>query len=232
MGKAVTRMEKKKTVLRVVRFTLLAAILLMALYLYKKGNFSVQALLDFAPKEPGKAAVGLLLLYAAKSATVFFPLVILEIAAGHLFSPWLALGINFAGIVIILTVPYWIGCAAGLDVIQTLVAKYPRFGEIVEKQQRNTFFLCYFLRAISCLPGDIVTMYLGATRTPYWQNLIGGMLGILPRMVLATRMGTSIQDPHSPAFWLSAILMVALALLSVLWHSLYRRRLKKKTPEQ
>lgn len=192
-------------------------------------NVSVETLLAFTPQDPVKAMIIMLLLYALKSATVFFPLIILEIAVGHLFSPWAALGINFVGMLIILTIPYSIGKAAGIEAIQKLVQKYPRFGEIIEKQQDNALFLCFFLRIISCLPGDVVTMYLGATRTPFWQNLIAGALGVLPGMLLATFMGSSIQNPQSPTFWISAILMVTLSFLSLLLYYIYRRRLRAKT---
>lgn len=201
-------------------------VLLAIVFLLAKGNFSVEALLAFTPKEPAKAATVLLLLYAVKSATLFFPLIILQIAAGHLFSPWTALGVNFAGILIILTIPYLIGHAAGIDGIQKLIVKYPRFRALMGKQKNNALFLCFFLRIISCLPGDVVTMYLGATKTPFWKNLLGGSLGILPGMILATFVGSSIQDPRSPAFWLSAILMVTLSLLSAFLYCLYRRRWK------
>ena len=203
-------------------------LLLATGYLIGNENVSVETLLAFTPKDPAKAAIVMLLLYALKSATIFFPLIILEIAAGHLFSPCVALGINFAGMLIILTIPYLMGKAAGIKAIRKLVQKYPRFGEIIGKQQANALFLCFFLRIISCLPGDVVTMYLGATRTPFWQNLIAGALGVLPGMILATFMGSSIQDPASPAFWLSAILMVTLASLSALLYYAYRRKIQKK----
>ena len=195
-------------------------------------NISVETLLAFTPQDPVKAMIILLLLYALKSVTVFFPVIILEIVVGHLFSPYVALGVNFAGMLIILTIPYLIGKAAGIEAIQKLVQKYPRFGEIIGTQQDNALFLCFFLRIISCLPGDVVTMYLGATRTPFWQNLIAGTLGLLPGMVLATFMGSSIQDPRSPAFWLSAALMVTLAAVSVFLYYLYHRRLQKNRSEK
>lgn len=209
-------------------------LLLVAGYLIGNQNVSVETLLAFTPQDPVKAMIIMLLLYALKSATVFFPLIILEIAVGHLFSPWAALGINFVGMLIVLTIPYLIGKAAGIDAIQKLAQKYPRFGEIIGKQKDNALFLCFFLRIISCLPGDVVTMYLGATRTPFWQNLIIGALGLLPGMILATFMGNSIQDPASPAFWLSAILMATLASLSALLYYAYRRKLQKRaaTEEQ
>lgn len=190
----------------------------------------IQAVLGVMPPGSVWAAVIFLLLYAAKSATVVFPLVLLEIAVGHWFPPWAALGVNLLGILIILSVPYWIGYAAGEDVVDKLIKKHPKFGVLVSKQQDNSFFLCFFLRVISCLPGDIVTMYLGATHTPFWKNIVAGTLGIAPGMVLATLLGSSIQNPRSPAFWLSALLMIALAALSVVFYSLYRRRLQKRNP--
>ena len=221
-------MKQGFSFLKFIRYSLFAAIILAILFLLVKGDFSVQALLEFTPKDPIKAVIIMLLLYALKSATIFFPLIIIEIAVGHLFSYWAALGINFVGMLIILTIPYLIGKTVGIDAIEKLVLKYPRFEKILGKQQDNAFFLCFFLRIISCLPGDVVTMYLGATRTPFWQNLIAGALGVLPGMILATFMGSSIQDPASPAFWLSAILMVTLASLSALLYYAYRRKIQKK----
>lgn len=221
--------NNKSNPFKILRVILSAIfILVLTVYFIVSPNVSVQTLLNHAPKNPVAAAAVLLALYIFKSATVFFPLIILEIAVGYLFSPWIALLINFIGMLIILTVPYWIGRAAGMDAIQKLLQKYPKFREILDKQQDSSFFLCFFLRVISCLPGDIVTMYLGATKTPFWKNLVAGALGVLPGMILATFMGESIQDPKSPMFWLFGGLTVILAALSVLLYYLYRRRIQKK----
>ena len=176
---------------------LLGLALLSSLY----PSASLHTVLTYTPRSPLAAAGVLLLFYGLKSITIFFPL--LELAAGHLFPAPAALAVNFIGMWIVLTVPYWIGRALGLRQVSKLTRKYPRFHAIVAKQQGHSFFLCFFLRAVSCLPGDIVTLYLGATRTPFWHNLLGGTLGILPGMVLATLMGSSIQDPSSPPFLLS-----------------------------
>lgn len=202
-------------------------LLLLVLYLFGKHEFSVEMLLTFTPRNPLKAAALMLLLYALKSIIIFFPLIVLEIAVGYFFSPWTALGINLVGILIILTIPYLIGRAVGLNAIQKLIQKYPRFGEILGKQQNNELFLCFFLKIISCLPGDLVTMYFGATQTPFWKNLFGGIIGVLPGMILATFMGSNIQDPSSPAFWISIILTIALAALSFFLYHAYRRKMKK-----
>lgn len=205
----------------------IVCLLLVLLFVLSDKDFSVRTILEFTPQNPLCAAIVLLLLYALKSATVFFPLIILEITVGHLFSIWAALGVNFVGILIVLTVPYWIGRFAGMETIQKLIQKYPRFEKIIDRQQDNSAFICFFLRIIGCLPGDVVTMYFGATRTPFFQNLIAGALGILPDMILATLIGENIQNPESPMFWISALLSVTLSVLSILFYCLYRHKLQK-----
>lgn len=214
---------------KVLRLALLVGcILLLAVCFAANPDISAQALTSRAPKNPAAAAAAIVALYIFKSITLFFPIIILEIAAGYLFSPWAALVINFIGMLITLIVPYWIGRAAGMDAIQKQIEKHPKFGEILDKQQDNSFFLCFFLRVVTCVPGDIITMYLGATKTPFWKNLVAGVLGVLPGMVLATLMGESVQNPRSPMFWLSAGFMIVFAALSVLVYFLYRRRIQRK----
>lgn len=198
----------------------------LAVVLFLYSDISPQTILTDALQNPLLTAGLLLLLYMLKSLTIFFPLLILEMAAGYLFPAPVALIINFLGIGIVLTIPYWIGRALGLRQVSKLTRKYPKFQAIMEKQQNHSFFLCFFLRVISCLPGDIVTMYLGATHTPFSHNLLGGTLGILPGMILATFMGVNIQDPSSPAFWISAALSVGLAVLSIVLYYVYLKRQK------
>lgn len=220
--------KNHSSLLKILRLLLIIlCILIIIIWFVINPDISVKTLLDHTPSNPIAAAAIIWVLYVLKSITVFFPLIILEIAVGYLFSPGMALLINSIGILIILTVPYGIGYAAGMDIIQKQMQKHPKFGEILNRQQRNSFFLCFFLRIISCLPGDIVTMYLGATKTSFWKNLVAGFLGLLPGIFLSTLLGGSIQDPKSPMFWLSAGLMGALAALSMLFYYLYRRRIQK-----
>lgn len=206
--------------------------LALAIALALPSNISLHTIWSYTPQHPFLAAPLLLLAYVLKSATIFFPLLALQMAAGYLFPIPSALVINLLGIWIILTVPYWIGRALGLRQVSKLTRKYPKFQAVLEIQQDHSFFLCFFLRAISCLPGDLVTMYLGATHTPFSHNLLGGTLGILPGMILATIMGVSIQDPSSPAFWISAALSVGLAILSTVFYSVYWKRQKGKTDHE
>lgn len=221
-------MKNKTQLLKYLKYCIGAFCVFLLIYFIADPDLSTKAVQSLTYKNPFAAASIFLLLYALKSATVFFPLIVLEAAVGHLFPSWVALGINFLGMLIILTVPYWIGRTVGMAAIEKLVQKYPRFEKIIIHQQGVSLFLCFFLRILSCFPGDVVTMYLGATKVPYWKNLLFGILGVFPMMILTTLMGNSIQNPRSPSFWISVVLIVVLSLLSILLYYLYRYRLQKR----
>lgn len=223
--KADHRRRRLKTLRMIL---ILGCVLFLAPWLIKNPCLCVQGFFDRIPKDPAMAAAVMLILYLLKGLTIFFPLIVLEIASGYLFSGWTALLVIFSGILIILTVPYWVGRAAGMEAVHKQVKKHPRFEKILSMQQQNSFFLCFFLRIISCLPGDVVTMYLGATRTSFWKNILAGSLGLLPGMVLATFMGESVQQPQSPAFWISVGLMLTLSASSAAAYFLYCRKGKRR----
>lgn len=185
-----------------------------------------------AGKHPLPTALLFFLLYALKSATLFFPLVVLEAAVGFAYPLPAALAVNSIGMLIVLTVPYWIGRRRGAKCVAWALARYPKLGAFVERQQDHSFFLCFLLRVIGGLPGDAVTMYLGAIGVPFRQNLFAGSLGIFPCMVLATIMGMSLEDPTSPAFWISALLSAGLAGTSTALYFLYSRHQRRKEARQ
>ncbi len=210
------------------KIVIVICLLSLVLYIMLSADITVNEILNFTPDNPLAAAGVLLLLYALKSVTLIFPIAVLEIASGHLFPVWAALLINFIGILIDLTIPYWIGHFSGMEAIQKLMVKYPKFEAILDRQKNNSFFLCFFLRIIGGLPADVVTMYFGATGTEFRKNVIGGTIGILPKMTLYTVWGSSIQEPGSPTFWFSFYLTLLISAGSILGYYLYRRKLQNK----
>ena len=215
---------KKKPLFKLACYVVFLAAAVSAFFVFTDGEVSAERLLEFTPKDPLKAAGVLLILHAVKSITVFFPIVVLQIAAGHLLPPAAAFAVNLSGLFIILTLPYVIGRAIGMETVKKLASKYPKFSRLIDRQQKNSLFWCFILRAVNCLPGDLVTMYLGAAHVPYVKNLAGGILGILPGMIPATFMGSSITDPGSAAFWLSALFFVGSSAISVLVSWRYNKK--------
>ena len=192
----------------------LPAVLLLVLLLFcirYREDLSVEKILRYTPKEPVKAALLMLVFYAVKSVSFVFPIAVLQLAVGHLFSTGTALLVNFLGRAVTLALPYWMGRFSGSSMVENLTSKYPKLKTVVDYQNGNPLY-------ISFLPGDAVSLFLGAVKIPFEVYMLGGMLGTFPGVILATIFGANIKNPGSPAFWLSAVLLVMISVFSILIH--------------
>ncbi|HEY8362305.1 MAG TPA: VTT domain-containing protein [Tissierellaceae bacterium] len=204
-------MKNKKHISILKYIPLFLCIILTIIYFRNNKDISVEAILNYTPSNPIAAALVILFLYVLKSISVVFPIIILEIAAGHLFSTISAIIINMLGVIIGLVISYFIGYYSGSDAINKMVQKYPKLDMFVQKQTKNPFFTCFLLRAIYILPRDAVSIYLGALKFPFSTYLLTSILYALPSTILATLFGTSITEPTSPMFWISILSMILLS---------------------
>lgn len=195
----------------------LILIVLIVCIRYRK-DLSVDKILHYTPEDPFKAALLMLGLYAVKSVSFVFPIVVLQLAVGHLFPTGTALLVNFLGRAVTLALPYWMGYCSGASMMDHLTEKYPKLKTVVDYQNGNPLYISFFMRTLNFLPGDAVSMFLGAVKIPFSLYMAGGMLGTLPGVVLATVFGANIKNPGSPAFWISAVLLVMISVSSILIH--------------
>lgn len=163
-----------------------------------------------------------------KSVLVFVPILIPQILAGHLYPGYAAFGLNLLRLVVVMSVPHAIGRRLGGEKLASILQRYPKLEGIMKLQQENELALSFMLRACAVPPADIVTMYLGASGMPLHINVLGGVLGALPSMMMTTFLGANIQDPSSPAFWQALGLNIAWIVLSALGFFL----LRKFTPKE
>lgn len=149
------------TIAKILPFVVMLA--LVALYLPNKDAVSVDSILRYTPDNLWLAALAVLAAYAVKSLSVFFPLLVLYAAAGLLFPLPAALLVNLSGLLVCVTVPYGIGRFAGKDLVDSLQKKYKKIARINEIKRGSELFFAFFLRIIAVLPGDVVSMVLGAS---------------------------------------------------------------------
>ncbi|MDO4516292.1 MAG: VTT domain-containing protein [Bacillota bacterium] len=213
-----------RLLLKAVPAVLCAGLLLW--FLLAGDGLSVEVILAYTPKKPVLAALLLLGMYAVKSLSILFPILLLQVAAGHLFSTAAALAVNLLGLVIDLTIPFWVGRASGVGLVERLSRRFPKLEGVLAIQQNNTFFLSFFLRVINCLPGDVISLYLGATGTAYPVFLAGQILGSLPSTLCATILGSSISDPLSPMFAFALALTILISLSSSVIYYFYKKKTK------
>ena len=117
-----------------------------------------------------------------------------------------------------MALPYWMGRFSGASMVESLTAKYPKLKTVVDYQNGNCLYISFFMRTLNFLPGDAVSLFLGAEKIPFGTYMAGGVLGTLPGVILATIFGANIKNPKSPAFWLSAVLLVMISVFSILIH--------------
>jgi len=201
-------------VLKILPFGVVGIFLFLALSSGKEP--SVEAVLDYLPDNLFFSALLLLLMYALKSLSVVFPLIVLQIAAGMIFPPVTAIILNTIGTGIAYTVPYIIGRFSGSDAAERIMKKYPKAKDIIMVQRTNTWFPSFLLRAVSCLPGDIISMCLGSIRVPYIPYVVASILGTFPGLIPATIAGVSIMDPTSLVFIISVAVTVLSSVGSVI----------------
>ena len=213
--------SKRQKLLVMLRFVPLAVMAcLIAVLAFSGRQLTAQQIFEYSPENPYLAAAFLVLLYALKSLSVVFPLLVLYLAGGLLFSAPVALAVNMLGTAVCLSLPYWVGRWSAGSITGLLAEKYPKVRALLNLQQQNDFFFAFLVRVVGFLPCDVVSLYLGSAALPFGSYLVGGMLGMLPGILTTTLMGASIRDPRSPQFIVSVAISVVLSVTSI---ALYRR---------
>ena len=215
-----------KRVFKSILLVLYVILIIWAVFAFR--NVSLEDILSYTPQNTLLAILFILSLFALKSVSVFFPIILLQIASGFLFHPVVALLVNLIGAVIDFAIPYYIGMFTGADSAAKKINSNENIKKMFEKQQKHEFFLTFFLRAISCLPSDLVSMYMGMLRFNFPSYLCASILGALPGLIPATFMGNSITEPMSPEFIVSLTITLVCSLMSMLMYYIYTKRQKKK----
>lgn len=106
-------------------------------------------------------------------------------------------------------------------------AKYPKLKKSYRESATTASFSALFCVQYLCLPGDVVSMFLGAKRVPFSNYFWGSFLGTLPGIITETLIGFSITDPSSPMFWISVGLTVLINVGSVSGYVIWEHKKRK-----
>lgn len=215
-------MKNKEKLLRCL--PLVAMALIIVLFGATLREITIEDILNFSPDNLLLAALVVLGLYALKSVSVVFPLMVLYISVGAMFPLLPAMFINCAGLLVCITIPFYIGRFSGSEVVGKLITKYPKAQKISDYSSENSVFFSYLLRIINLLPGDVVSMVLGASGMNFFAYAIGSMLGLLPVMIPAVIVGQNLDEPLSAGFWIPFVVIAVLSLASSLVYNRFRKR--------
>lgn len=170
-----------------------------------------EAIAAWTPRQTWLAAAALLGLYVVKGLTAALPITALEAAGGLLFPFPAALALGLCGAAAAQAAPYaWGRCQR--DRFAALESRYPRLAALEADSGRQVFLL----RLAGVLPGDLMSLYLGAAGTPWRTYFLGGLLGTFPRVLSATVLGAALWEPGGRRFWASCVFGWALTGMALL----------------
>ncbi len=211
-----------KACINIIALLIVTGIILLA-FIYRD-RFSISFILSAVPDNLFYAGIILMILYTLKGISLFFPILILQIAGGLIFPPVSAFILNCVGTALAYTLPYIIGRISGRSLVDKIALRYKKFDEFVKTQKDSKSFASFILRAVSCLPADLVSLYLGSVETPYAPYVIWSVIGTLPGLIPATFMGLEMTDPTSPAFIISVVATILSSAISCLIYYIIKKR--------
>lgn len=195
-----------------------------------KDKITVENILEFTPENLLLAGGIILSFYAIKSLAIVFPIAVLYIVSGKLFSVAMAISINIVGLIITLSLPYFIGKISGEEVVEKIKIKYPKTNKIDEFKNENNWVFVFIFRVVRLIPGDLGSILLGAMNTEFAPYLVVSLLIRMPSMITMTIFGNNIDNPRSPEFILSLVARLLLFIISFFIVYVINKNRKNKIP--
>lgn len=202
-------------------------LILVGICLCHRSELTLEGILNFTLENPLLAVLIMLGLFLLKSVTFVIYDNIPYAASGILFSLPAAILLNVIGSTIMATIPFFMGRKAGMGLLTALTEKHPKLVVLREVPQKNEVLSCVIIRLLGILPGDLVSMYFGASGVRYSSYLTGTLIGLFPSIVIFSVIGMSVNDITSPAFWISVTAEIVLVLVSFIIILRLRKKSKK-----
>lgn len=187
-------------------------------------QITVADIVSHAPQHALPAALLLVIFYILKSLSVFFPITVLYAAGGYIFGPLWGMLVNFTGVAAGCLLQWMLGRSSGAEAAARLGKKYPKMAVIFSAQERHPLTTAFAARLFGVISGDITSYYFGASGMPLLPCIAGSVLGVAPGLVAVTMLGTSADDPSSPVFIITVIVVLTVFTAAAVGKKIYDRR--------
>lgn len=156
-------------------------------------NLNIRELLT---REHTLVGSGLMVLaiYFVKGIVMVIPAAVVYISVGMAFEPWVAVLLNTLGMIVELLASYFLGKFLSIDYIDNMINEQRNGSKIMKKIQDNSRLAMFTLRFVPIFPVDIISLFYGSIKYPFWKYMGWSMLGIMPRVILFTLLGKKIYD--------------------------------------
>lgn len=216
----------KSTLLALLRAATAMIIFVIAVVNYEKlKNIDVRALVD-ASSTVTIAVFTIWGIYLVKSVLFIIPASLIYISIGMAFETWQACLISLVGIILEVTVTYFLGLFLGGDYVNKLLAKSKGGQKILDMKFNDNFPAFLGIRALPVFPIDFVSLFWGASKAKFPRYFFASVIGIMPRVILFTILGDGIYD-YIPIHLIIKIVIFAIPIGVIIY--LVRHFIKLKT---
>lgn len=216
----------KSTLLALLRAATAMIIFVIAVANYEKlKNIDVRALVD-ASSTVTIAVFTIWGIYLVKSVLFIIPASLIYISIGMAFETWQACLISLVGIILEVTVTYFLGLFLGGDYVNKLLAKSKGGQKILDMKFNDNFSAFLGIRALPVFPIDFVSLFWGASKAKFPRYFFASVIGIMPRVILFTILGDGIYD-YIPIHLIIKIVIFAIPIGVIIY--LVRHFIKLKT---
>lgn len=186
--------KTKDTLLALLRAAVAMTIFIIAVINYEKlKNIDVRALVQ-ASSGVVTAIITIWGIYLVKSVLFIIPASLIYISTGMAFDVWQACLISLVGIVLEVTVTYFLGLFLGGDYVNKLLGKSKGGKKILDMKFNDNFPALLAIRALPVFPIDFVSLFWGASKAAFPRYFLASVIGIMPRVILFTILGDGIYD--------------------------------------
>ncbi len=218
--------KTKSTLLALLRATVAMVIFVVAVINYEKlKNIDVRAIVE-ASSSVLFAVLTIWGVYLVKSILFIIPASLIYISIGMAFPTVNACLISLVGIILEVTVTYFLGLFLGGDYVNKLLAKSKGGQKILDTKINDNFPAFLVIRALPVFPIDFVSLFWGASKAKFPRYFFASVIGIMPRVILFTILGDGIYD-YIPIHLIIRIVICAIPVGVVIYLIRHFIKLKK-----
>ncbi len=210
-------------VLQILTGVLLVVLMAVGIFLIQKYNIKVSNIKNLSQMISGGVfTVSMILIgvTVVKSfVLVFPPAVIMSICGYMLPNFFTALVVNIIGMLLSLSIPFFLGKFTGAGMIDTLKSKFKPVKKIDDFVGTNEVIMTAIVKFSGVMPGDISSLLFGAMGVSYKSYMAGAFLGNIPLILVYTLFGTLLKSVGEKPWVVSipvAVIVLFLLISAVL----------------
>lgn len=174
----------------------------------------------------------ILLLYILRSLSPIYPLPILWIISGMVFSPIHSFLINLAGMSLINAFRYYTGVQMGEGYWNKVIKRHEELVPIFDVNAKINPFVLLTLRAVPIFPYNTVSHLYGTFGYPFVKYMLLTAAVLIPRLIPYSFLGNSVYDPLSSGFYIPLTVIMVFTGISFFFLRFALKLLFRDTDEK